>query len=175
VCDDGSEPRHLFQNEVDWSAATFRLRRTGCFGACPQYSVSLYPDGRVEYEGAEFVASCGRRIGQVTGEARERLVSAFRTADYLADNLKEESGGVRVSCQETAISAVEVGGRSRVIHHYGPRLYSLRLTRLENLIDEVTNTWRWTSCDRSACSCRPPGQSEREFLEELVDSPIESE
>jgi len=71
----------------DWSVAVFRLERRECYGACPEYRVSLYPDGRVEYEGTEHVGVCGRRAWRVSHEDRERLVGAFRKAQYLTGDL----------------------------------------------------------------------------------------
>lgn len=44
------------------------LERTACFGACPQYSVSLYRDGIVAYEGVRFVKVRGKRMARLTPE-----------------------------------------------------------------------------------------------------------
>ena len=132
--------------DYDWSTAVFRLERRGCYGTCPEYRVSLYPDGRIEYEGKEYVAACGQRVARALEADRARLVQAFRAEGYLTRDLIQDSGRLRVSDQDTAITVVEIGGQRRVVWHYGPRYFGPRLTRLEQLIDEVTGTRRWTTC-----------------------------
>src|SRR5262245_13102887 len=42
------------------------LTETGCFGSCPVYTVTIYADGRVLYEGNAFVKVVGQRSNQLT-------------------------------------------------------------------------------------------------------------
>ena len=37
------------------------LERTTCFGVCPVYTLTIYGDGRVVYEGTRFVRTEGER------------------------------------------------------------------------------------------------------------------
>lgn len=163
----------LLESEGQWSSAVIRLERQGCYGQCPEYRVSLYPDGRIEYEGEEHVGACGRRVGQVSAAKRGQLVRAFRNEHYLTANLLGESPEPQVTDQDTAVTLVELGDQRRLVWHYAPRVYGPRLARLEQLIDSVTDTPRWTACRTDGCWCQPPGQSEQRFLDQLVDSGVD--
>lgn len=38
-------------SDADLKTLTIQLERTGCYGTCPAYSVTIHGDGRVEYNG----------------------------------------------------------------------------------------------------------------------------
>lgn len=59
---------------VDLALPLLTLVRGPCYGRCPEYTVSLYGDGRVEYQGTAAVA--------VTGAASGRADSAAVWAAY---------------------------------------------------------------------------------------------
>jgi hypothetical protein len=58
------------------------LRRTGCFGTCPSYTLTVLGDGTVIYHGDAFVHYCGDYRGHVSQEVVSQLVDVFRRADY---------------------------------------------------------------------------------------------
>src|SRR5258708_3948269 len=58
-------------NSSDISEIT--LERTACFGTCPVYKVTLYSDGKVAYEGKEFVKEVGERSGKISAADFQRL------------------------------------------------------------------------------------------------------
>lgn len=138
---------------VDWSTAVFRLERTPCYGTCPWYQVSIYPDNRVEYEGRQYVGQCGKQVAWAEAPGHAGLISAFRAARYLSMQLDTDRDGISVTDQDSARTLVEVSGRHRTILHYGPRSSWLQLTELEDLIDTVGGTRRWTRCEGEACFC----------------------
>lgn len=37
------------------------FRRTPCYGTCPHYTATVYPDGRVQYEGLQYAPAEGKR------------------------------------------------------------------------------------------------------------------
>ena len=37
------------------------FRRTPCYGTCPHYEATIYPDGRVQYEGLQYAPVEGKR------------------------------------------------------------------------------------------------------------------
>jgi len=147
-------------SRVSWPKAIIRLERTACLDACPQYRVSVYPDGRVEYEGFEFVGVCGKQVGWIGRDQFLRLVSAFQAANFLSAEFRGNSQVLRVSDLSTAITLVEVADLHRSIRHYGPELDSGALTSLENLVDSIANTPQWTRCHLPKCSCASLQQSE---------------
>ena len=60
------------------------LRRTTCFGTCPEYDLTIYKDGRVEYLGWRWVKACGRHTAVLTPTAVAALEAAFAQASYFA-------------------------------------------------------------------------------------------
>ena len=64
------------------------LERTPCFGTCPSYKLTIYDDGKVEYEGRDFVKRKGKAEGQITKAELEELIREFERIDYqnLADD-----------------------------------------------------------------------------------------
>lgn len=53
--------------------AFISLERTGCFGSCPIYVVTLYQDGAVRFEGRDYVKKKGVFVKRVDRAAVERL------------------------------------------------------------------------------------------------------
>jgi hypothetical protein len=134
------------------------------------YRVAIYPDNRVEYEGSNNVGQCGKQAAWAAAPGHAGLVRAFRAARYLSTHL-EMSEGIRITDQDSATTLVEVSGRHRTVYHYGPRHSWPILTELEELIDAVGGTPRWTRCEREDCQC---GSFEGELETWLLPSPADA-
>jgi hypothetical protein len=64
-------------SDADLKTVTIQLERTGCYGTCPAYLVTIHGDGRVEYNGKSHVKEIGTREGRIeTGKIRA-LASVF--------------------------------------------------------------------------------------------------
>jgi hypothetical protein len=61
----------------DLNGVRTKLVRTPCFGLCPDYSVSIFGDGTVLYEGRRFVKNKGERHGRVSIDAVRLLANRF--------------------------------------------------------------------------------------------------
>jgi hypothetical protein len=127
------------------------LERGACFGTCPVYKLSIFADGRVEYEGKEFVKREGKATGRITPAALKELLREFEKIDYLKLDDSYEVGSK--NCPEgwtddsSAITSLDREGKKKTIRHYhGCRGLAIldQLTALENKIDQVVNTKRWT-------------------------------
>ena len=136
-----------------WLAAdvpVITLQRGVCFGSCPAYKLSIFADGRVEYEGKEFVRVRGKATGQITTEALQKLIGEFEKIDYLKLDDNYQPGNK--NCPEgwtdhpNAITSLNWQGKQKTIGHYhgckGSAVLD-QLTALEDKIDEVVNTKRW--------------------------------
>lgn len=49
------------------------FRRTPCFGTCPHYEASFYPDGRMQYEGFAYAPAEGKREVQLPAAVVVRI------------------------------------------------------------------------------------------------------
>jgi hypothetical protein len=132
------------------AAPVITLERGACFGICPVYKLSLFADGRVEYEGKEFVKRKGKVQGRITKAALQSLVREFEKINYTSLDNEYISEGP--NCPEwwtdspSAVTSLDWKGKRKTIRHYhgcrGARVLD-QLTALENKIDQVVNTQRW--------------------------------
>lgn len=122
----------------DLSTLVITLERTSCFGNCPDYSVTLLGDGRVFYEGRNFVRVKGIRQGSVDTGQLQALVDDFEKAGFFGFN---DEYTAQVSDLPTKTTSISIGGEyKKVINYYGaPQI----LTQLEDKIDEVAGTRKW--------------------------------
>lgn len=126
------------------------LERTACFGSCPMYKVEIFADGKVVFEGKDFVKRKGRAQGRITKSAVQQLVREFNRLNYM--NLQDEYNPDGPNCPEgwtdmpSAITSLEWKGRKKTIRHYygcrGAKVLD-QLTALEKKIDQVAKTKRW--------------------------------
>ena len=129
----------------DYSDLVITLERTACFGACPVYKLTIYGDGRVVYEGQQFVAVTGQQTATLTAEQVQELVNEIEKANYFA--LKDDYTAL-VTDMPSVITSVTLNGKAKTINHYGycgadfdeaPK----ELCDLELQIDAVTNSAQW--------------------------------
>jgi Domain of unknown function (DUF6438)/Ankyrin repeats (many copies) len=127
------------------------LRRTNCFGTCPNYWVEIFEDGLVKYTGTQFVQVIGERRGVIPREAVEKLVADFLRIDYFSlsdsyETYRDPKGRVWViSDLPTTYTSLRIGNRKKTVKDYAFAPDSLR--ELEWEIDRITNTHRWIDGD----------------------------
>jgi hypothetical protein len=127
------------------------LERTVCFGACPNYKLTIFSDGRVSYEGIRFVKKMGKATGHVSRAKLDRLIEQFTNIYYfnLPDSFKpgDKTCPQVATDMPSATTSLTWRGRSKTITHYhgcsGASALEL-LTNLENKIDEAVNVKKWT-------------------------------
>jgi len=122
--------------------AVITLERTACFGFCPVYTLTIYGDGTVIYDGAEFVSVQDRVETTITEEKIKQLVLEFEAIDYfsLDDNYTERT----ITDAQTVVTSIMIDGKSKVIKHYhGDFNAPEKLTALEDKIDEIVNSSQW--------------------------------
>ncbi|NVB81120.1 MAG: hypothetical protein HOV81_22175 [Kofleriaceae bacterium] len=139
------------------SGLLFALRRTSCFGLCPEYSVAIYRDGVVEYRGSAFVRTTGTVLGRLELEQVRALEEQFVNADFLAF----DRGYVDEDCTDlpTAYVGFRPAGRAmKVVAHYlGDRSAPKALLALEEAIDNAVDIEQWIGSEHagpSATYCR---------------------
>lgn len=127
------------------------LERTRCFGACPVYKLTIFSDGRVDYEGIKYVRRIGKATGHISRARLNDLVEEFTNIYYF--NLPASYTPGTKQCPQvvtdmpSAITSLTWRRRSHSVNHYhgcrGPSALE-SLTELENKIDEVLNVTKWT-------------------------------
>jgi hypothetical protein len=125
------------------------LERGPCFGTCPVYRVSLAGDGRVEFVGTRFVSREGTVTSRVAPERVDRLVRSLGASGYfaLADDYVSDAPacGRYATDAPTVVISVRTAARDKTVRHdHGCVGAPAELTRMEQLIDSVAGTTRWT-------------------------------
>jgi hypothetical protein len=134
------------------------LERTTCYGSCPAYRVTVFGDGRVEYEGKRFVKIKGKRMKRLDAKVIRRLTDEIERVSYfgLRDSYDSATDGCPTTWTDNpaAITSVRAGGKTKRIHHYlgcredaGPaangKSYPRSLTTFEDRIDMIAGTAEW--------------------------------
>ena len=119
------------------------LERTACFGSCPIYTVAIYDDGTVVYQGERFVDVTGEQTSQIDPATVQMAVEAFADAVYF--EWDESYTAMYVTDLPSVISSVTRDGATHRIERYaGDSSAPLLLPFLENWIDILANTAQWT-------------------------------
>ena len=74
------------------------LERTPCFGSCPIYKVEIFADGRIVYEGEDFVKRKGRAQDRISKAAVQQLVREFNRINYM--KLEDEYVSMGPNCPD---------------------------------------------------------------------------
>lgn len=122
---------------------TITLERTRCFGACPVYTVTLYGDGRVEYNGIDFVDVAGMQTDFAGAEAVAMLADEMVAAGYF----EWDDAYTRryVTDLPTVITSLTIDGETKRIERYeGDDRAPAALVALEIQIDRLANSVQWT-------------------------------
>lgn len=125
------------------------LERTACFGGCPVYRIWVSADGKVGYEGRAHVRLVGAAAGEVPVSRVQSLLSELERAGYFSFANRytsaEPTCGRYSTDSPSAITSVRMEGKTkRIEHDYGCGAAPGALVVLEQRIDEVLNSARWT-------------------------------
>ena len=132
-----SFPTGAQENEV-----RLTLERTACFGVCPVYTVTIYADGTVSYEGERFVEVTGTQTGNIGPETVDKLVGIFEDTGYFT--WEDEYTQMTVTDLPSAITSVTRDGETkRIVRYEGDDSAPLALPYLERWIDEIVGTQQW--------------------------------
>jgi hypothetical protein len=123
------------------------MRRVGCVadGRCPIYSVSIFGDGTVTYEGRANVAVVGARREKIPVERLADLVSRIETVGFL------DSPEQCCVCEDSDDSGRMVvldyrpgGVEKSIVNDDTCRAAPASMRELERAIDDATEIQRWT-------------------------------
>ncbi len=114
------------------------MDRSVCFGTCPDYSLEIYGNGTVKYEGHNFVAVTGRKTATIAQEDVRELVKHFYNINYFS---LEDEYTAGVSDLPTTTTSIRIDGRfKQIVDYYGA---PEELRQLEDKIDEIANSEVW--------------------------------
>ena len=114
------------------------IKRTPCFGTCPDYDVTMRGDGTVTYEGRSDVRIAGERTWKVDPAAVRALAREMEQAGYF--ELQDEYTA-HVTDLPTTYTSLTIGSRTKKVKNYYKAPEKLR--ELENRIDVVSDAKRY--------------------------------
>ena len=123
------------------------LRRTVCFGTCPIYSLEIFEDGGLRYNGENFVGVVGRQEARILSAAVKSLIANFLSIDYfhlkdVYETHRNPDGTIEwITDLPTTYTSLRIGSRTKSVKDYAFSPEKLR--QLEVEIDRVANTHRW--------------------------------
>jgi hypothetical protein len=117
------------------------LERTGCYGECPVYRVTVNTEGGVVYVGTRWVKVLGRREYQLAPAQLSDLESAFERANFM---LLRDYDHVENTDDDWAHVSFQHGGRLKRVRHYrGDNVAPAALSALEDELDRITDSGRF--------------------------------
>lgn len=124
------------------SKIVITLERTGCFGTCPAYLVTLDSDGDVVFDGLYYVEAKGKQTSHVDPTAVRQLAQDFVTADFYS---MDPVYRALVTDSPTYVLSISIDGKKKTVDDYvGPWVgMPSVVTDLEDKVDEVAQTKRW--------------------------------
>ncbi|HYQ45396.1 MAG TPA: DUF6438 domain-containing protein [Polyangiaceae bacterium] len=125
---------------VPGATAVATLERTGCYGECPVYRLTVNSDGSVVYVGTRWVKVLGRQVYKISDAQLSELQASFDRAGFsqLRDYDKVES-----TDDDWALLSYRRGaGFKRVRHYHGDNSAPPALSTLEDEFDRIVDSGR---------------------------------
>jgi hypothetical protein len=103
----------------DFGSGLIQLKRMGCRGPCPVFSVDVHGDGRVEYKGERYVSSAGSKTYRVNPSDVAALAKQFFGKGFfnLCASYQELAPGQ--STAETTMTTIKIDEYGRTVSVYG--------------------------------------------------------
>jgi len=151
ACSAPVEPAPLVNHVAAGAERIVTLERTECLSGCPEYTVELWSDGSVAWNGAGAVATVGPARGQMVPADVDRIVAAFTAAGFF--ELDRRTPKFLVNCNPagkcvTTICEVTDEPTAKVtIRHHTVEIHrcTAQLDAAVDLIDALAHTKRWIS------------------------------
>ena len=123
----------------------FYMERTPCFGRCPVYTLHIYPDGKMVYEGKQFSKLEGYYTTQVTKEFMNDLALYAKRISYF--NLEDTYDAAVTDLPTTITEMWYKDQHHKIINRYGG---PDELSKFQNFVDELISgisTWETIAQD----------------------------
>ena len=123
------------------SKVKITLERTGCYGSCPGYTVTVTTDGIV-FDGRYFVVAMGRHTDSVAPDEVRDLARRFIAADFYSMDTVYRA---RVTDNPTYIVGIVIDGHTKQVEDYVGSWVGMPavIKELEDEVDTFARTQRW--------------------------------
>lgn len=131
------------------------FERTECYGVCPKYSVKIFTDRSLIYEGINFVKIKGKVNSEISKDQFQQLITEIKKANYfsLRNSYSDEKDGCKALSSDSpwVYTTIQIAARKKSVAHYlgcvgGNNKFDKELkilTKLEDKIDEIIGIDQW--------------------------------
>ena len=119
------------------------MKRTACYGTCPQYTISIYDDGKVKYEGKMFVDKIGCFESMLSDSLIREIKLQLNNVNFFEFNQLYDS---HITDVPSTILKINLNGRKHeVVDRFnGPLLLKGIHTLIDGYVDSIIE---WHSCE----------------------------
>lgn len=123
------------------SNVTITLQRTGCYGTCPAYTVTVSTGG-IEFIGYGYVAAAGKHTDSVDADEVRKLATRFVAADFYSMDSRYTAN---VTDNPTYALSIAIDGRTKKVEDYVGAWEGMPavISELEDEVDTFARTHRW--------------------------------
>lgn len=142
----------------DSAAVKIELARGPCFGSCPQYTITVQGDGRVEYSGRQrYSRFDSRRVGRIE---REKITQILQTLDQVKFmTLDDRAFSWGFDTPSVGVRIWEDGKTKQVVSDAGfvgsKNGRQSRFVDATQEIDSILKSTKWDSCEGEECVSPP--------------------
>lgn len=115
------------------------IERTPCFGRCPTYTMKIYSDGFVEFNGERDHDMIGLYTTTITQQQMDAILETANDIEFFTFDDKYDDGMV-TDLPSTTTTIVADGKTKSVMRRHG---HPKSLVQLEQAIDAVIKSARW--------------------------------
>ena len=116
------------------------LERTGCYGECPVYRLTVSSDGTVVYVGTRWVKILGRQQYKISEAQLAELDAAFDRVNFM--QLRDFDRVENTDEDWAHLSLTRAGRTKRVRHYHGDVTAPPGLSVLEDEFDRIVDSGR---------------------------------
>ena len=123
------------------SKVSISLQRSGCFGTCPSYTVTVSTNGIV-FDGGSYVVVHGKHTAAVDAKKVRDLATRFVAADFYS---MDEKYVASVTDNPTYALSIDIDGRAMKVEDYVGEWEGMPavIGDLENEVDAFAGSERW--------------------------------
>lgn len=143
---------------------SLKMEKSGCYGRCAVYDLTVEPDGKVIFEGKTYTETIGKAEDRLNEAQLKNLTLEIEKADFFSlENAYNWDSG---NCPELATDmpsvnlTIRLNGKEKTINHYhgcfekdesptlksknvADKIFPQQLYNLENRINVIVETKRW--------------------------------
>ncbi|MDZ7719268.1 MAG: DUF6438 domain-containing protein [Balneolaceae bacterium] len=132
-------------SEFSTADTLVQMERTVCFGTCPAYTLSILKDGKVTFNGREFVDHKGIATGQMSQKNLDVLIQRIRESHFMDVPSSPECESRYTDHSSVFLTVKLEDERNSVSHYLGCKgfQYEGELYELEEAIDSLAGVDKW--------------------------------